>query len=84
MFTLQYAKNPIWNNEESTSILLTVKWEEFNEEMPFGACSFDPEPWGVDLFNRAVAGEFGEVAPFVSTVIPAIDFQPTTTGTQEL
>jgi len=77
MFTLQYAKDPIWNNAEGTAILLTVKWEEFNEEMPFGATSFDPELWGVDLFNRAVAGEFGEVAPFVEAIAPTIDFEPT-------
>jgi hypothetical protein len=65
MFTLEYAKNPIWNDRQGTSILLTVKWEEFNEEMPFSACSFDVEPWGINLFNRAVAGEFGVIAPFV-------------------
>ena len=34
MFTLEYAKDPIWNNAEGTAIVLTVKWEEFNEEMP--------------------------------------------------
>ena len=77
MFTLQYAKDPIYNSEDGQQIILTVKWEEFNEEMPFGATSFDPEPWGVDLFNRAVAGEFGEVAPFVAPIIPTIDFDPT-------
>lgn len=80
MFTLQYAKNPIWNDAEGNSILLTVKWEEFNEEMPFSACSFDPEPWGVDLFNRAKAGEFGEVAPYVAFIPPAINFEPTPTN----
>lgn len=79
MFTLQYAKDPICNNEEGTAILLTVKWEEFNEEMPFSACSFDPEPHGVDLHNRAKAGEFGPVAPFVTTIPPTIDFEPTPT-----
>lgn len=82
MFTLQYAKDPIWNNAEGTSILLTIKWEEFNEEMPFGACSYDSESYGVDLFNRAVAGEFGEVAPFVASITPTIDFVPTSSGTQ--
>ena len=80
MLTLEYAKNPIWNNLEGTSILLTVKWEEFLEEMPFGATSFDPEPWGVDLFNRAVDGEFGEVSPFIEPIIPTIDFEPTPTN----
>lgn len=84
MFTLQYAKDPIWNNEEKTAILLTVKWEEFNEELPFGACSFDSEEHGRDLFERAKAGEFGEVAPYVAPIVPSIDFQPTSTGTQTL
>lgn len=65
MFTLEYAKDPVWNDDTGQSILLTVKWEEFNEEMPFGACSYDPMPHGVDLYNRAKAGEFGEVAPYV-------------------
>jgi hypothetical protein len=65
MFTLEYAKDPVWNDDTGQSILLTVKWEEFNEEMPFGACSYDPMPHGVDLYNRAKAGEFGAVAPYV-------------------
>ena len=77
MFTFHYAKNPIWNDAEGNSIYLTVKWEEFNEEMPFGACSYDPEPHGVDLFNRAKDGEFGEIAPYVAPIIPTIDFEPT-------
>ena len=80
MFTLQYAKNPVYNNEEETAILLTVKWEEFVEEMPFGACSYDSEPHGRDLFNRAKAGEFGEVAPCVVPIQPTIDFEPTPTN----
>lgn len=80
MFTLQYAKNPVYSNEDGTSIFLTVKWEEFAEEMPFGATTWDPEPWGVDLYNRAKAGEFGEVAPYVAPIIPSIDFEPTPTN----
>jgi hypothetical protein len=79
MFTLEYAKNPIWNNEDGTIILLTVKWEEFVEEMPFGATSFDVEAHGVDLYNRAKAGEFGEVAPYVAPIQPTINFKPTPT-----
>jgi hypothetical protein len=80
MFTLEYAKEPFWNDAEEKSIHLTVKWVEFNEEMPFGACSFDPEPHGVDLFNRAKAGEFGEVAPYTAPVTPSINFEPTPSG----
>lgn len=80
MFTLEYAKNPIYNNEDGSYILLTVKWEEFQEEVPFGATPLDPEPWGVDLYNRAKAGEFGEIAPYVKPILPTIDFEPTPTN----
>lgn len=79
MFTLEYAKDPIWNNVEGTSILLTVKWEEFVEEMPFGATTWDPEPHGIDLYNRAKAGEFGEIAAYVAPIQPTINFEPTPT-----
>jgi hypothetical protein len=68
MFTLNYAKNPVYITADSQQILLIVKWEEFIEEMQFNATSFDTEAHGVDLFNRAKAGEFGEVAPFVAPV----------------
>jgi hypothetical protein len=80
MFTLQYAKDPVYNNEEGTAITLTVKWKEFNEEMPFGATAWDNEAWGVDLYNRAKAGEFGTVAPFVAPIQPTINFEPTPTN----
>jgi len=63
MFTLEYAKNPVRHDEHRIS--LTVKFAEFNEEHPFLATSFDPEPHGVAIYNRAVAGEFGAVAPYV-------------------
>jgi len=79
MFTLQYAKDPVYNNEEGTAIFLIVKWQEFNEEMPFGANTWDVEPWGIDLYNRAKAGEFGEVAPYVAPIQPVINFEPTLT-----
>ena len=83
MFTLEYAKDPIWNDDTGQSILLTVKWAEFNEEHPFSADSYDVMPHGVDLYNRAKLGEFGEIAPYVPPIVVANN-QPTTTGSQEL
>lgn len=70
MFNLQYAKTPIWNDDSGQAIHLTVKWEEFNEEHPFTATSYDSMPYGVDLYNRAKSGEFGEIAPFVAPENP--------------
>lgn len=81
MFTLEYANNPVWHNAEGTSIHLTVKFAEFNEEFPFAANSYDSMPHGVDLYNRAKAGEFGEIAPYVPPPEPV---QPISSGTQTL
>jgi len=83
MFTLVYAKDPIWFSDDGQQIYLTVRFEEINEDLPFNACSFDPEPHGRDLYNRAKAGEFGEIAPYVAPNIPAQN-QPSTTGTQTI
>ena len=66
MLTIEYAKNPSYSSENGQTIDLVVKFYEFTEEMMFGATSFDPMPYGVELYNRAVAGEFGPIAPFVS------------------
>lgn len=82
MLTVQYAKNPVYGNEDGNIVVLQVKFEEFNEEMPFGAAPFDTMPYGVDLYNRAIAGEFGPIAPFQPVVVAGD--QPTSTGAQTL
>ena len=83
MFTLISAKNPFWNSDDGQQIHLTVRFAEINEDLPFNATSFDPEPHGVDLYNRAKAGEFGEIAPYAPPKTPAAT-QPETTGTQTI
>ena len=81
MFTLEYAKNPSYSSADGNSIFLIVKWKEFNEEHPFAATSFDSMQYGVDLYNKAKNGEFGEVTPYVA---PKAEEQPSTTGSQDL
>jgi hypothetical protein len=81
MFTFEYANNPFYTSADGACIELTVKWVEFNGEIHFGATSYDPMPHGVDLYNRAKAGEFGEVAPYL---VPVAEDQPSTTGSQDL
>ncbi|RMQ99186.1 phage tail protein [Pseudomonas syringae group genomosp. 7] len=64
MNTVLSARNPRWSDQAHTSIVLWVVFEEtkdFYGEVPFTASADDSEPHGVDLFNRAVAGEFGEI-----------------------
>ena len=82
MFTLEYAKGPVYGDDTGNCISLTVKWAEFNKEMPFGATSYDSMQHGVDLYNRAKAGEFGSIADYVPP--PEPEPQPQTTGSQDL
>ncbi|MBA1231152.1 tail fiber assembly protein [Pseudomonas viridiflava] len=64
MYTVLSARKPRWSDLAHTSIVLLVLFEEFKDlygEVPFAASPKDTESYGVDLFNRAVAGEFGDV-----------------------
>ncbi|MEE4664236.1 phage tail protein [Pseudomonas alliivorans] len=64
MYTVLSARNPRWSDLGHTSIEISVLFEELKDiygEVPFAASPKDSEPHGIDLFNRAVAGEFGEV-----------------------
>jgi hypothetical protein len=63
--TIVSASNPKYTSADGLSIDLTVKFKEFLEPLQFHAVSTDYEPHGVDLYNRAKAGEFGEVAAYV-------------------
>jgi hypothetical protein len=83
MLTIQSATNPVYSNAEGTSIDLQVKFAEFNEVLPFNATSNDTMPYGVELYNRALAGEFGAIAAYVPVPIPTQP-QPTTVGAQTL
>lgn len=60
---LEYAKNPRWGTPEKKFILLDVKWSAYADEMLFCAAPYDVDQKGVDIFNKAAAGEFGEVMP---------------------
>ena len=83
MLTIEYAKNPVWLNAQNNEIDLIVKFVEIVDELPFTATSFDPEPYGVELYNNAVAGQYGNIAPYVPPppAPPTLD-QPVTNGTQ--
>jgi hypothetical protein len=79
MLTIQYAKDPVWGNSQNTAIILIVKFEEFNEELPFTAVPNDPMSYGVELFNNAVAGDYGTIAPYVVSIPSAGDNKNTAT-----
>lgn len=63
MLTIEYAKDPKYTTTGTQFIHLTVKFAEFDSELPFIAAPNDVEAHGVELYNRAIAGEFGTVSP---------------------
>lgn len=63
--TLVYGREPVWVTEDRTALNLIVSFAELNGEMLFTATSYDDLPHGRDIFARACAGEFGEVAAYV-------------------
>lgn len=67
MRTVNSARNPVWADYAQTKIDLEVDFDELDEVyVPFTAEPTDPEAHGVDLYNRAVAEEFGAVGAFVA------------------
>lgn len=63
--TINTARNPRWANYRKSSINLEVDFNELDEEfVDFNAHPNDIVSWGPELYNRAIAGEFGEIAEF--------------------
>jgi len=71
--TLLGAKNPVWANEEKTSIELQCKFSHYESlgltendgYYQFTASLDDIEPHGVEIFNKAKAGDYGTIADYV-------------------
>lgn len=64
-----YAKNPAWSTSEHVGVNLDVLFEELGFEVNFHATPFDNLAHGVDLYNRAISGEFGVIAEYVEPVV---------------
>lgn len=83
MLTIEYAKNPFYNDPNNETVLLTVKFVEIADELPFTATPYDDMPYGVELCINAKNGDYGVVKSWEENphYAPPIE-QPTTTGTQ--
>jgi len=68
---LEYAKNPQWADSDHTMIDLIIKWDTIDEELPFSATAEDVEAHGREIYNNALAGEYGEIAEYVPVVLSA-------------
>ncbi len=74
------VKNPVWADAEHTRIDCEVNFNHLSDELvPFTADPNDVMEYSSDIFNRCVAGEFGEIGEYVAPIIiePILPTQPT-------
>lgn len=82
---IEYIKEPVFSNADSTAIHCVVKFAEFSEELPFNAFASDNTEHGREAFERLISGEFGQIGLFVEQLIMNADQpQPVSKGAQEL
>jgi len=67
------VKSPVYANAENTQINCNVKFEEIPEYFPFTASPTDPMDYGRELYAQLVAGQWGQIAPYVPPAAPIID-----------
>jgi hypothetical protein len=72
MLTIQSARDPRYANAGATAIDLVVKFVEMAHEIPFTANPNDITEYGPDLYYRAVAGEYGPIAPYIPPYVPPV------------
>lgn len=61
MLTVQYAKDPFYNDPENQTVFLTVKFVEMASELPFNATPYDDMDYGRELCANAKNGDYGVV-----------------------
>lgn len=65
------VSNPIFSNPETTMINVDVDFDHLGapgETVPFTAAANDTEAHGREIYERAINGEFGPVAPYVAPI----------------
>ena len=73
-YTLLDAKNPVWADKEKTTITLDCKFSHYaeigitenNGYASFCAHPDDSEPHGVEILEKAKAGEYGVIGDYVA------------------
>jgi hypothetical protein len=88
MFTVQSVEDLVWGDADKTHFTCLVKYAEFNEKHPSAITPNDIYAHIIEIWTRANAGEFGEIAdyfPPVAQVAPvATEPQPIAQGAQSL
>jgi hypothetical protein len=70
--TYTTVRDLVWRNPEHTVFDCYVFFEHINEEVPFGCFQSEVSvyPHVASIWERAMAGEFGEIAEWAEEVPP--------------
>jgi hypothetical protein len=64
------VRNPTWADAEHTVINCEIDFDDLVEEfVEFTASPNDTHPHGIEIYQKCIAGEFGEIAEYVEPVI---------------
>lgn len=72
------AKNPVWLDAKNIYLGIDVNFHELgdiDEYYPHTTAAFADTKHGLELYHRAVNGEFGEIAPYVEPVIDVAEVE---------
>lgn len=59
---IESVRNPRWSSEDGSTIDCLLRTNHLVDEVPFTASKHDCEPHGREVYERCLAGEFGEIA----------------------
>lgn len=64
--TYTNARNPVWGNSNHDFVEVEVNFDHLPEDYVwFAATPHDSEAHGVEIYNRAISGDFGVIAEYV-------------------
>lgn len=70
---IESVVNPRYARTDGSVIDCVVKFGHLADPVPFGATPFDPEPYGVQIYNDCIAGKYGPIAPYDPPIIPVVE-----------
>lgn len=63
--TIVSVINPRWTNAEHTTVDVIARFSEIDDDLPFTATPWDTEAHGQEIYAKALAGEYGEIAEYI-------------------
>jgi hypothetical protein len=63
--TIVSVTDPRWTDAEHTTVDVIARFAEIDDDLPFTATPWDTEAHGQEIYTKAVAGEYGEIAEYI-------------------